>query len=167
MTNQLILRRKKLFKAIEADSIIVIHSGFAPFKSADSSYEFNVNHNFYYLAGIDQEDLTLVIGNSHGEYYEKLFIDAPDEMYEKYYRFLYYLCSSTTGYLQFEALNASLPNRESFINNYKNNSNYISALSYEVRAFLIGNYVFNQGTSNETGYYDVNETYFFITFCFK
>ena len=84
MTNQLILRRKKLFKAIEADSIIVIHSGFAPFKSADSSYEFNVNHNFYYLAGIDQEDLTLVIGNSHGEYYEKLFIDAPDEMHEKW-----------------------------------------------------------------------------------
>ena len=65
MKNQLIKRRKKIFNELEDNSILVLHSGFAPFKSADASYEFNVNHNFYYLAGIDQEDVTLVIGTSN------------------------------------------------------------------------------------------------------
>lgn len=84
MTNQLSIRRNKIFDVIENDSIVILHSGFAPFKSADSSYDFNVNHNFYYLTGLDQQDVTLVIGKSNGKYYEKLFIDAPDEMYEKW-----------------------------------------------------------------------------------
>lgn len=84
MTNQLSIRRNKIFNVIENDSMVILHSGFAPFKSADSSYDFNVNHNFYYLTGLDQQDVTLVIGKANGKYYEKLFIDAPDEMYEKW-----------------------------------------------------------------------------------
>lgn len=84
MKNQLIKRRKKLFNLLDDDSILVLHSGFAPFKSADSSYEFNVNHNFYYLAGIDQEDVTLVIGKAKGKYYEKLFIEEHDAFKAKW-----------------------------------------------------------------------------------
>ena len=41
MKNQLIKRRKRIFNILEDNSILVLHSGFAPFKSADSSYEFN------------------------------------------------------------------------------------------------------------------------------
>lgn len=84
MKNQLIKRRKKLFNLLDDDSILVLHSGFAPFKSADSSYEFNVNHNFYYLSGIDQEDVTLVIGKAKGKYYEKLFIEEHDAFKAKW-----------------------------------------------------------------------------------
>ena len=84
MKNQLIKRRRKIFNLLEDNSILVMHSGFAPFKSADSSYAYNVNHNFYYLAGIDQEDVTLVIGKSNGNYYEKLFIEEHDEIKAKW-----------------------------------------------------------------------------------
>lgn len=84
MKNQLIKRRKKIFNLLEDNSILVLHSGFAPFKTADASYEFNVNHNFYYLAGIDQEDVTLVIGKAKGKYYEKLFIEEYDALKAKW-----------------------------------------------------------------------------------
>lgn len=84
MKNQLIKRRKKIFNELEDNSILVLHSGFAPFKSADASYEFNVNHNFYYLAGIDQEDVTLVIGKANGKYYEHLFIEENDDFKTKW-----------------------------------------------------------------------------------
>ncbi len=84
MKNQLIKRRKRIFNVLDDNSILVLHSGFAPFKSADSSYNFNVNHNFYYLAGIDQEDVTLVIGKANGKYYEKLFIEEHDELKAKW-----------------------------------------------------------------------------------
>ncbi len=84
MKNQLIKRRKRIFNELEDNSILVLHSGFAPFKSADASYEFNVNHNFYYLAGIDQEDVTLVIGKANGKYYEHLFIEENDDFKTKW-----------------------------------------------------------------------------------
>ena len=84
MTNQLIQRRKRIYKTLEENSIAVVHSGFKPFKSADSSYEYQVNNNFYYLAGIEQENTILVIGNASGNYYEKLFISPFDEWYEKW-----------------------------------------------------------------------------------
>jgi Xaa-Pro aminopeptidase len=84
MKKQLIKRRKRIFNVLDDNSILVLHSGFAPFKSADSSYNFNVNHNFYYLAGIDQEDVTLVIGKANGKYYEKLFIEEHDELKAKW-----------------------------------------------------------------------------------
>ena len=84
MKNQLIKRRKRIFNILDDNSILVLHSGFAPFKSADASYEFNVNHNFYYLAGIDQEDVTLVIGKANGKYYEHLFIEENDDYKTKW-----------------------------------------------------------------------------------
>lgn len=84
MKNQLIKRRKRIFNILEDNSILVLHSGFAPFKSADSSYAFNVNHNFYYLTGIDQEDATLVIGKANGNYYEQLFIEENDDFKTKW-----------------------------------------------------------------------------------
>lgn len=84
MKNQLIKRRQRIYNLIEDDSIVVLHSGFAPFKSADSSYDYHVNRNFYYLTGINQEDVTLVIGKNQGQYYEKLFIDENDEFHAKW-----------------------------------------------------------------------------------
>lgn len=84
MKNQLIKRRQRIYNLIEDDSIVVLHSGFAPFKSADSSYDYHVNRNFYYLTGINQEDVTLVIGKSQGQYYDKLFIDENDEFHAKW-----------------------------------------------------------------------------------
>ena len=74
MINQLIQRRRKIVNSIEDNSIVILHSGYAPFKSADSCYDYHVNRNFYYLTGIEQEDVTLVLGNANGKPYEYLFL---------------------------------------------------------------------------------------------
>ena len=85
MTNQLIQRRKKIVNLLEDNSVAVFHSGYAPFKSADSSYDFHVNRNFYYLTGIEQENVTLVIGCSNGKIYEYLFIEESSEYHENWF----------------------------------------------------------------------------------
>jgi len=84
MNNQLIRRRQEIFKNLVDNSIAILHSGYAPFRTADECYEYVVNNNFYYLSNIDQEDSILVIGKSNNEYFEKLFITQPTEFHEKW-----------------------------------------------------------------------------------
>lgn len=84
MNNLLLKRRNKIFQELDDNSVAVLHSGFAQFRTADETFEFVVNNNFYYLAGIDQEDSIIMIGKSHGEYFEKLFISEPTEYHEKW-----------------------------------------------------------------------------------
>ena len=40
--------RKALLSLIENDSIVVLHSGYASFKTADQMFPYVVNRNFYY-----------------------------------------------------------------------------------------------------------------------
>ncbi len=79
-----IKRRKSVFHKLMDNSIAILHSGYKQFKSADSEYPFVVNHNFYYLTGIDQADVTLVIGKFNQEYHEYLFLDSIDEVMAKW-----------------------------------------------------------------------------------
>ena len=76
--------RHQIFEQIKNNSLVVVHSGASPFKSADSSYNFYVNRNFYYLTGIEQEDVTLVIGKINNEKKEFLFIDENDPVLVKW-----------------------------------------------------------------------------------
>lgn len=68
-------RREKVFKELKDNSLLIIHSGIAPKKSADQKYPFNVNRNFYYLTGIDQEDSYLVLAKGADLEKEYLFIE--------------------------------------------------------------------------------------------
>lgn len=77
-------RRKELFNSLKDNSVAILHSGFTTFKSADSVYPFFVNNNFYYLTGIEQADVTLLIGKFSGNYKEMLFIDEIDEVMAKW-----------------------------------------------------------------------------------
>lgn len=52
--------RKNLGESIE-EGIIVIFAGKAPYKSADETYPFTPNRNFYYLTGIEEEQIKLDI----------------------------------------------------------------------------------------------------------
>ena len=53
-------------------------AGSAPYKSADEQYPFTPNRNFYYLTGIDRENLILVLTKRNGEFEEVLFIEESD-----------------------------------------------------------------------------------------
>ncbi len=69
--------RKNLGESIE-EGIIVIFAGKAPYKSADETYPFTPNRNFYYLTGIEEEQIILVITKKNKKIKEHLYIQRPD-----------------------------------------------------------------------------------------
>ena len=84
MKEYLKLNRKRFFESLDDNSIAILHSGYEKFKSADSTFDFFINNNFYYLTGIDQSNVILVIGKFNGMYVEWLFIKPCDEYTRKW-----------------------------------------------------------------------------------
>ena len=54
-------RREKLMENKQGPCMVCIYSGSAPMKSLDEAYAFAVDRNFYYLTGIDRENMILVL----------------------------------------------------------------------------------------------------------
>lgn len=74
--------RKKLLAQMEEDSVAIFYSGLAPVKSNDQDMSpFVVNRNFFYLTGIETQNVWLVMTKSGSE---MLFIDQPDEFLIKW-----------------------------------------------------------------------------------
>lgn len=73
--------RQRLFEKMADGSVLFLHSGIAPVKSHDQSmHPFAVNRDFYYLTGIEEQDVWLILGKSPmGTPSEALFIEQPDE----------------------------------------------------------------------------------------
>lgn len=78
-------RRQRLVNMMDPGSVLILFSGVSKVSSADETYPFEVNRNFYYLTGIDQEDSSLVVINSDGEVKEFVFVSPYDERKEKWY----------------------------------------------------------------------------------
>lgn len=70
--------RSKVFNKMENQSMAVFFSGIAPLSTADEQYPFEVNRNFYYLTGIEQEDVVLVLLKGAGLEKALLFIEPVD-----------------------------------------------------------------------------------------
>ena len=72
------LRRESYLKYVDQGSISLFFTGVAPQKSQDDHYSFSVNRNAFYLTGIDQENvcLLLVKGYEKSECY--LFLEPID-----------------------------------------------------------------------------------------
>ena len=78
-------RRKALMEAKQGPCAAVIFSGCAPMKSLDESYPFAVDRNFFYLTGIERENMILVLKKSYtGDYSEALYIEPYDEVLAKW-----------------------------------------------------------------------------------
>lgn len=72
--------RQRFAQQLEEDSVAILYSGLAPVKSNDQDMSpFAVNRNFYYLTGIDTENVWLVISKDAMGVREMLFLDQPDE----------------------------------------------------------------------------------------
>lgn len=72
--------RKKLLDKLEDDSVVLLYSGAAPVKSHDQDmHPFSVNRNFYYMTGIDTQNVWLLLYKIGSRTAERLFIDEPDE----------------------------------------------------------------------------------------
>lgn len=76
--------RQRLMELLPENSIVVLSSGYSINRSADEDYDFVVNNNFYYLTGITQAEVHLIISKNGGACTEKLFIDEYDERYAKW-----------------------------------------------------------------------------------
>jgi Xaa-Pro aminopeptidase len=76
--------RQKLFSLMEDNSVAIIHSGYTVSRSADSEYPFVVNRNSFYLTGINQDDVTLVMAKINNTNYEHLFIAKNDQVLVKW-----------------------------------------------------------------------------------
>lgn len=77
-------RRQQVLSEIDDNSLVILFAGVAPHCSADESYNFEVNRNFYYLTGIDQENSALMLVKAEGETHVYLFIDEKNEKVEKW-----------------------------------------------------------------------------------
>ena len=77
-------RRQKFLDKLPEGSIAILFAGVAPHCSADEAYDFEINRNFYYLTGIDQDNSVLMLVKAEGECKTYLFIDEKDEKIEKW-----------------------------------------------------------------------------------
>lgn len=76
--------REKLMKTIEDNSIVILFAGNAPKKSADESYQFTANRNFYYFTGIEEEEHIAVFTKINGEVKEYIYLKEIDEEMERW-----------------------------------------------------------------------------------
>ena len=57
--NQYSNRRKRLLETLPDNCAVMLFSGKAPMRSEDEAYPFSVNRSFYYLTGLDKEEMVL------------------------------------------------------------------------------------------------------------
>lgn len=79
------LNRSNYFKKIEDYSLTIMFSGRNIQKTGDQDFDFEVDKNFYYLTGINQNDVILVMLKNEQIEKSVLFIEKNDPVYMKWY----------------------------------------------------------------------------------
>lgn len=76
--------RKKLINEMSDNSAAILFSGKAPKKLGDENYPFTPLRNFYYMTGLDRQNMILLIYKSGEEVSEAVFIERYDEIKAKW-----------------------------------------------------------------------------------
>lgn len=82
--NPHVTRRQALIDQLPENSLSVLFSGDLVKRSADATYPFSVNRNFYYLTGLDEDSLVLMILKLRQQVKTILFIKDADPLMEKW-----------------------------------------------------------------------------------
>ena len=77
MKDYFINNRKKLTDKMENGDAVFLFAGKAPVKRGDENYPFTPDRNFYYLTGIDRENVIFVMAKDVSGVSERLYIE-PD-----------------------------------------------------------------------------------------
>jgi Xaa-Pro aminopeptidase len=77
-------RRVTLANDLQANSLLVVHAGNQKHRSQDSYYSFDVSRNFYYLTGITQAGVIVVLHKTSTGTESCLFIEEFDEVKAKW-----------------------------------------------------------------------------------
>ena len=78
-SKEYITRREKVFQHIMEQSIVILYSGGLIKSSADATFSFVVNKNFFYLTGNEQDNSILVMLKTPTTVKTYLFIDEIDD----------------------------------------------------------------------------------------
>ncbi len=78
-------RRQSLQEQISDNSIVILFSGSPVLKSADADYTFYTNNNFFYLTGIDRENVVYLCEKKKNTIKETLFIKKRNIDVEKWF----------------------------------------------------------------------------------
>ena len=84
ISNEYLNRRNELIKKMKDNSILILFGGTPKTSSEDEDYPFEINRNFYYLTGIEQENSILIIEKRIGELKETLYISDYNPLLEKW-----------------------------------------------------------------------------------
>ena len=76
--------RERFTNQLEDHSLAIFFAGQAPQSSGDQLYPFISNRNFYYLSGINEPHLILVMTKFNGKITEHLFVERPDPVMAKW-----------------------------------------------------------------------------------
>lgn len=77
-------RRNKLGQLLQSNSIFLLHSGELKHKTHDEFYSFYPSMNFYYLTGIEQDNVILVMVKEDTIVREYLFIEETTDYMRKW-----------------------------------------------------------------------------------
>jgi Xaa-Pro aminopeptidase len=132
MNNSHLLRRKRFYENLNVGECLILFAGSAPRKTADASYPFFANRNFFYLTGITQSNSVFMAVNKGGEIEETLFIHKKDPMAERWngYRISREEATEDSGIKTVSDVEAFEPALKALLN-----SGAISALWYDFDKF--------------------------------
>ena len=78
-------RRMRLMDNCSGPCLTMLFSGKAPKRSADEAYGFSVDRSFFYLTGLDRENMILVLQKDENDLIrETVFIEPYDEFLAKW-----------------------------------------------------------------------------------
>lgn len=74
------INREELLSTIENNSLVILYSGALKQISADENYPFKVNMNFFYLTGINQDNVYYLAKKENNQVKEYLFVYKNDPL---------------------------------------------------------------------------------------
>ena len=76
--------RENLYSSLETGSILLLFSGVEQHTNEDHYHDFEVNSQFFYLTGLERENMIFLAAKAGGTVHETLFIEAADPLQERW-----------------------------------------------------------------------------------
>lgn len=77
-------RRQSVLNTMADNSVLVLYSGIALYKSADAYHSFDANRHFFYLTGLRRDNMVLLLQKVRGEEKTTLYIEEADPKAERW-----------------------------------------------------------------------------------
>ena len=75
--------RIRLYETLPDNSLVICYAGVPLHTNEDDSYAFEVNSQFFYLTGLERENMVFLAAKVGGTVEEVLLIEAADPLQER------------------------------------------------------------------------------------